>query len=216
MSDEETNAGNYPSTIQEPPSFRETAIAPQPEKLASQDVEHQAIPPSYESIFGRLKSAKKDSSSDAVFMKVAVNICCGSAVAIVCVAVVLAFMVAEIGVGAAYLHDCPAQRLIPIYLVVAGVFGTVKGLGLIMHSAIHPIDWALNVFLFAWFICGNVWVYGLKGEWVSSPSTAGNFCDPTLYHFAFWMVTLTYILLGVMLSAGCIIIIVACCVQLEH
>jgi len=33
----------------------------------------------------------------------------------------------ETVVGALYLHDCPAQRYVPIYLIVAGVFAFCSG-----------------------------------------------------------------------------------------
>ena len=79
--------------------------------------------------------------------------------------------------GAIYLDDCPAQRLIPIFLVVNGVFSIVSLLINMIKNCtkkkkddddfgddeekkkgnpiVTCIDSLLNIFLFAWFICGK-------------------------------------------------------------
>ena len=73
--------------------------------------------------------------------------------------------------GSIYLDDCPRERYIPIYLIVAGVFGLVKALlnsgqqarsrhnkdendGEEQSKKPNPIDSVLSCFLFAWFIAG--------------------------------------------------------------
>ncbi|XP_060078454.1 transmembrane protein 272-like [Ylistrum balloti] len=200
-----------------------------PPPITTRDVEMNAPPPTYDSLYGKLKAANENSSGKADFAKTAMGIICGSLVFIICIGLSLAIPITEIVIGASFIHDCPAQRLIPIYLVVAGVFGTLKGIGLIgqnvkarkdksnetgdeeKKSTTNPFDSIVNMFLFAWFICGNVWVYGLKDQWVSSPSTAGNYCHPTLYYFSFWVITLTYIMIGVGCLFGCIGLICICC-----
>ncbi|XP_069141643.1 transmembrane protein 272-like [Argopecten irradians] len=222
--------------MSDPPSYDEGGASSSyqmekpPLPVSSGDVERNAPPPTYDSLFGKLKAANENSEGKADFAKVAVGIICGSLAFIICVGLSLAIPIAEIAIGASYLHDCPAERLIPIYLIVAGTFGTLKGIGLMGQScksrkdeqdgnqaekkqATNPFDSLLNLFLFAWFICGNVWVYGLKDKWVSSPVTAGNYCHPTLYYFSFWIITSTYILMGVGCLVGCIIIGIVCCVS---
>ncbi|OWF55882.1 uncharacterized protein LOC110454841 [Mizuhopecten yessoensis] len=200
----------------------------EPIPVSTRDVEMNASPPTYDSLFGKLKAANANSENKVGFAKSAMAIICGSVIFIICIGFALAIPIAEIAIGASYLHDCPAQRLIPIYLIVAGVFGTLKGLGLMGQSVksrkeqtdgaeaennktTNPFDSILNLFLFAWFICGNVWVYGLKDEWVSSPTTAGNYCHPTLYYFSFWIITLAYIMMGVGCLFGCLITVIICC-----
>ena len=70
--------------------------------------------------------------------------------------------------GSLYLHDCPAQRLIPIYLIVAGAFSLVKDLSSLLQKCkakrteeeqeggapTNFFDGLVGCFLFAWFICG--------------------------------------------------------------
>ena len=61
------------------------------------------------------------------------------------------------------------------------------------------IDGVLNLFLFTWFIAGNIWVYSkYKPNPSQPPSDPLNYCNPTLYVFAFWVITASYILMGSM------------------
>ncbi|KAJ8298247.1 hypothetical protein KUTeg_024778 [Tegillarca granosa] len=147
-------------------------------------------PPSYESLFGRVKAAKQNSDSKVSCVKAVTGIILGTVGCTICLGVFLAIPISMIVIGAIYLHDCPAERYIPIYLIVAGCFGLVKNLSSL----------------------GNVWVYRTHGNWVADPVTSSIYCHPTCYYFAFWMITSTYILLGAMCCCICIGgIIAACC-----
>ena len=69
-----------------------------------------------------------------------------------------------------HLKDCPAERMIPIYLIVGGSFGVVKNLSNLFQRArnkgdedaeekmakTNPFDGILNCFLVAWFIAGKL------------------------------------------------------------
>lgn len=71
--------------------------------------------------------------------------------------------------GAIHKDDCPAERMIPIYLIVGGSFGIVKNLFTIgqrcknkndeegeeKNVKPNPVDGVLSCFLFAWFIAGK-------------------------------------------------------------
>lgn len=70
--------------------------------------------------------------------------------------------------GAEYLHDCPRERYIPIYLIVGGSVGVLKNLSNVFqrvrnrqdnqddeNSKTNPFDGTLNCFLVAWFIAGK-------------------------------------------------------------
>jgi len=46
---------------------------------------------------------------------------------------------------------------------------------------------------------GNVWIYGTYGVFTSTPGEP-TYCHPTLYGYAFWLMTAEYIVLGVILS----------------
>uniref|UniRef100_A0A6Q2Y159 Uncharacterized protein n=1 Tax=Esox lucius TaxID=8010 RepID=A0A6Q2Y159_ESOLU len=118
-------------------------------------------------------------------------------------------------IGALYLSDCPQQHYIPIYLVVMGAFGLALALlsdllcaqdseGRIPNllSCVRT-SWntLTSLFLFCWFISGNVWIYSIYQP--NYNQTIKLYCNRTLYLFAFWINTLLYILLGVLLVWGC-------------
>ena len=73
--------------------------------------------------------------------------------------------------GALFLHDCPVERFIPIYLVVGGAFAVYANIGGLMQSVHYRKDpdseWRffgaccrltqslISCFMFAWFIAGE-------------------------------------------------------------
>ncbi|XP_075544285.1 uncharacterized protein LOC142578690 isoform X3 [Dermacentor variabilis] len=137
--------------------------------------------------------------------------------------IVAEFMTA---VGTTYLNDCPAEKYIPIFLVMGGVFGVLKTLLDVCGKCRRPDNsgeaghsvaeeqraeertWStlVNCFLFAWYVAGCVWVYrAYPPDYTNSESPA--FCDRTLYLFAFGLVTAGLLSLG--LVAACL-----CCLTL--
>ncbi|XP_030649007.1 transmembrane protein 272 [Chanos chanos] len=133
-----------------------------------------------------------------------------------------ALPVAEIVIGALYVNDCPVQKYIPVYLIVAGGFALALALLSCLpcsresedgsQSALSGLCTAWNslisLFLFCWFITGNVWIYS-----VYQPSYVPNnvhYCNKTLYLFAFWTTTLVYILMGVAMAVGCCALFCLC------
>lgn len=54
---------------------------------------------------------------------------------------------------------------------------------------------------------GNYWIYSTYGDW-SQTQGHDNYCHPTLYWFAFWLLTVGYIIFGAIICCGCVI---ACC-----
>ncbi|AWO97569.1 Hypothetical protein SMAX5B_001488 [Scophthalmus maximus] len=129
--------------------------------------------------------------------------------------------VVQIAIGSVYLHDCPVQRLIPIYLIVSGVFGMLLAVLSCLPCAQEPKDGTSNrlscvcmawnsltaFFLFCWFIAGNVWIYSIyEPNYNQTATDAGPYCNRTLYLFAFWITTLAYILLGLALFCGCCVL----------
>lgn len=72
-----------------------------------------------------------------------------------------------------YIHDCPAERYIPIYLIVAGSVGIIANLMGLGKKAKNrnepeeeqqenvkgnPLDYIINCFLLAWFIAGLYYI----------------------------------------------------------
>nr|XP_015196236.1 PREDICTED: uncharacterized protein LOC107076615 isoform X3 [Lepisosteus oculatus]XP_015196237.1 PREDICTED: uncharacterized protein LOC107076615 isoform X3 [Lepisosteus oculatus]XP_015196238.1 PREDICTED: uncharacterized protein LOC107076615 isoform X3 [Lepisosteus oculatus] len=137
--------------------------------------------------------------------------------------IMIALPIAQIVIGTLYLHDCPSQRYIPIYLLVTGVFSVVLSLlsclpcakeeeeggsSSMLSSLCTTWNSLTSLFLFCWFIAGNVWIYSIyqpnytRGE--------PDFCNKTLYLFAFWATTLVYIFLGLFMVGGCIVMMIVC------
>ena len=86
-------------------------------------------------------------------------------VALVCcttlLGVVLIIPISMIAVGAWYFHDCALERYIPIYLVVAGVFGVLCIICFmpIVQRSEGPeqcscVGSTISIFLLVWFIAG--------------------------------------------------------------
>ncbi|XP_071775926.2 transmembrane protein 272-like [Centroberyx gerrardi] len=136
-----------------------------------------------------------------------------------CSKVMLCVMpIAQIAIGVMYLDDCPRQHYIPIYLVVAGVFGLLLAVLSCLPCAQEEEDGTSNplscccitwnslasLFLFCWFIAGNVWIYSIyQPNYNKTTTDVDPYCDKTLYLFAFWTTTLGYILMGLFLLCGC-------------
>ncbi|CAM5129449.1 unnamed protein product [Natator depressus] len=130
--------------------------------------------------------------------------------------------IASIVIGAKYLGQCPHQYLLPYYLLVGGS----AGLLLLLLTCLPCGDgtdpprlspgargWraVFLLFLFAWFIAGNVWVYSIYPPEYKDPKNP-DFCSRPLYLFAFWVTTLVYVGLGVALLAalgilGCLVLL---------
>jgi hypothetical protein len=64
---------------------------------------------------------------------------------------------------------------------------------------------SLGVVIFAFLIAGSVWVYSNFAP--SNDPQSARYCHPTLYYFAFWQITGTYIMIGLVLTC-----ISCCCV----
>lgn len=117
--------------------------------------------------------------------------------------------------GALNIDDCPAQRMIPIHLIVAGVVTALlhvstsvdmaRGLSYLNTGEREKpaILSFISLFLFVWMILGCVWTFGVY--WpdydIWAPFGLGRgygYCNYTLYWFAFWfnIVALASTLLG--------------------
>ncbi|XP_072544681.1 transmembrane protein 272-like [Salminus brasiliensis] len=128
----------------------------------------------------------------------------------------VAIPIAQIAVGAMYINECPKQHYIPVYLVVCGVFGVGFALLTCMpcfaDMTILCFVWngLVAAFMFCWFISGSVWIYSIYPPNYNSTMPGEPYCNETLYLFAFWTTTLTYILLAGLLVAACCALICVC------
>ncbi|XP_063293930.1 transmembrane protein 272-like [Pelobates fuscus] len=114
--------------------------------------------------------------------------------------------IAMIVVGALNLNNCPANRFIPIYLVVAGAFSLGYWILFPLQFCLPTLRKILAVlfalFWFAWFIAGSVWVFRAY-----RPPATG-VCNISMYLFAFSILIIQYILIGLGIISG---LITCCC-----
>ncbi|XP_070554016.1 transmembrane protein 272-like [Ptychodera flava] len=202
----------------------------------SYDEAQKDPPPDYGSIIGRIKQAKQDSSGVKDFTTSVCDIILGTTGLVfgclICTGLTMGIPIAMIVIGSIYLDDCPAEKNIPIYLIVCGVFtilsyllsvclgksrgkkdenaegeGDAAGKGGAVTGCAGCISCLIGPFLFAWFIAGNVWIYRTY-EPSYDDVNAADYCNKTLYLFSFWLLNVTYILIGL----SCCIGICGCCV----
>lgn len=120
-------------------------------------------------------------------------------------------IITKFATGSIYIHDCPGQPNIPIWMVV---FGTIFLLSLIVNIVKHfhcrfrkpnvkqffhnlglLIEALLHIFLVAFQIVGSYWVYGYLREYSSKESTENPLqcCHPLMFKFAVTSVAITMI-----------------------
>lgn len=137
--------------------------------------------------------------------------------------------------GVKFLNECPVQPKIPIYLLVGGCFGLLKLLSLlwrqvrsrryerldeimdeddgngdvIVSKSSRFSEAVLSLFLFIWFIFGNYWVLSIyKPHFDLLLHEPSNWCDRTVYMFAFIQICICY---GTMGLIAFIIVILGIC-----
>lgn len=112
--------------------------------------------------------------------------------------------IAMIVIGAKYKDECPVEEMIPVYLIVAGAAGLFANCctGGVRYNqqeddgnTVNLLQALVQFVVFAWFICGNVWIYANYEPNYTDPSSL-DYCHKTLYLFAFWVTNSAYILYG--------------------
>ena len=105
------------------------------------------------------------------------------------------------------------ENMIPIYLIVAGaagIFANCCTCGIRYNNgneeerSVNPLQAVVQTFLLAWFVCGNVWIYEIYEPNYTDPSS-NDFCNKTLYLFAFWVTNSYYIIFGIVLLIMCLV-----------
>uniref|UniRef100_A0A3P9D3Q6 Uncharacterized protein n=1 Tax=Maylandia zebra TaxID=106582 RepID=A0A3P9D3Q6_9CICH len=121
-----------------------------------------------------------------------------------CFQVILFVMhIAQLIMGALNLHDCPREPFIPIYLLVVGVVTLLFSILQCCRNCRSAWSCLVSLFVFCWFIAGNVWIYSVYEPNYNKTASPHMYCDKTLYLFAFWTMNLNYILLGFSLFCPC-------------
>ncbi|XP_064481800.1 transmembrane protein 272-like isoform X2 [Ornithodoros turicata] len=121
-------------------------------------------------------------------------------------------------IGIVYVKDCPAEKNIPIYLIVGGVLMLVTLISDIYSTTKwrkegyrrRPIADFLHVvfdfFTLGWFIAGCVWTFRVYVPEFDDKNSS-NYCNKTLYYFAFTLVTTKLVMIVVF---GCCLCCLVC------
>uniref|UniRef100_A0A3Q2V809 Si:dkey-19b23.12 n=1 Tax=Haplochromis burtoni TaxID=8153 RepID=A0A3Q2V809_HAPBU len=117
----------------------------------------------------------------------------------------------QLAIGGIYLHECPRQHYIPIYLIVLGVFSVFSVLLSCLPCSKEPEEGTSNplntiykawtsltiLFYICWVIAGDVWIYSIyQPNYDKNTTNVDPYCNKTLYLFAFWINTLFNISVG--------------------
>ncbi|KAM5171771.1 transmembrane protein 272-like [Mantella aurantiaca] len=134
--------------------------------------------------------------------------------------ILVAINIANIAIGAVYFHDCPGQYLIPYYLIISGVTGILYlcltclpcGDGREPPTpslATLCVQGVMLIFMFAFFIAGNVWIFSLSGEPWDSPSDPKR-CDRVLFLYAFWITIVCYLSFAILILTYLCLLVILC------
>ncbi|XP_066591305.1 transmembrane protein 272-like [Prorops nasuta] len=170
-------------------------------------IDPNAPPPSYDSLFGRMREARKRSKGVFEFLKNIIMLLLGTIGFTIVLGLFAIIPISMIIIGGLYINDCPLGSNIPIYLIVGGGFAIFKHLldcCTAMKLRLLERDTErtkksrtqklVECLMIMWFILGSMWVYR---EYEPNYNPAlGKYCNKTLYLFAFWLITFTYICLG--------------------
>lgn len=184
----------------EPPTYEEA-------------VDIETPPPSYDSLFGRVREAHKSSKGVFDFVTNVVILVLGTLGCTIILGITIVIPVCMIVLGTLYLYDCPQGEYIPVYLLVGGAFGVLKQL---LHLSTRvrsreeqelerlrqtPTQTLINCFMLGWFIIGSFWVYQIYEP--NYDPALGKYCNKSLYLFTFWLITSVYMTLGVVIVVLC-------------
>merc|ERR1719499_2678864 len=124
-----SNVDGPPEKYQSTAGSDEEAAQGQEQAPEYEDRGNRGAPPSYNSIFGEIRQAKRDSEgSHVTFLSKVAGIIMSSLITILVLALFCAFPIAMIVIGALRLNDCPAEHFIPKWLLIFGCFGLVQNL----------------------------------------------------------------------------------------
>lgn len=176
-------------------------------------INREEPPPSYDSLFGRVREAHKSSTGMMDFLKNVVILLLGTLGCTIILGITIVIPVCMIVFGAIYLYDCPQGEYIPVYLLVGGGFGVLKQL---LHLSTRvrsreeqalerlrqsPTQTLINCFMLGWFIIGSFWIYRIYEP--NYDPAMGKYCNKSLYLFTFWLITSVYMTLGIVTVVLC-------------
>jgi len=233
-----TGADTPSNQVSPPPSYHDIpgtvpahqGVSRGPPPSYEEAVDPNAEPPSYDSLFGRIRDTHKASRNVIDFVVRVIILLLGTIGCTIACSITIVIPVCMIVIGSVYFHDCPAEPYIPIFLIVGGSFSVFKYLiGVLSRvrraetgaeqdpQPTHPVQSLITFFLCGWFITGCVWVYRIY--WPATQEEmvgTERYCNPVVYIFAFWLITTAYIFLGLFTSCICCFSIVSVLLKREY
>lgn len=114
-------------------------------------------------------------------------------------------------IGSVFRMECPAERYIPVYLIMSGLV-TILALAWLIATQLddryaqqldyyikmHQIQWFLTALLFTWFLLGSYFV--LRIAWPTNSQ-----CHPILYRFAFIVIVSQIFFIALVLMASLLV-----------
>ncbi|XP_054164209.1 uncharacterized protein LOC128961912 [Oppia nitens] len=175
----------------------------------------EAPPPSYQSLFGQVREARKSANGVLDFLRKLMLIVIGTLGCTMIIGFTLVIPLSMIIVGTIYMNDCRIEN-IPEFLFIGGMVWIFKNLMNVWsqckRSSIETEAEAalrykrheslLNCFLFGWFVAGCVIVYRSYLPDFEDKNSA-RYCNRSAYLFAFWLVTSTFILFATFMTCLC-------------
>ncbi|KAL3880711.1 hypothetical protein ACJMK2_032931 [Sinanodonta woodiana] len=155
-----------------------------------------------------VEKPKKSNVSECLVICWATSFLC---LCVILVLVLLGLGIAKIVIGATYLRECELQYMIPIFLIVSGVSPILSGGGARRNNenknTAGTICALIGLFFnTSWTIAGSVWVYPTwdmikngKNIHCATNSTSCKTCNDVVLTFAFAMVTVDWIIIGLVL-----------------
>ncbi|GAB6022906.1 hypothetical protein CHUAL_007001 [Chamberlinius hualienensis] len=171
-----------------------------------------APPPTYESLFGRVRQARRESNGFLEFLKKLFILILGTVTCSIIMGITMVIPITNVVIGSMYMYDCRAEPYIPVFLVVSGAFGVIKNLLNFRQQCKvredeeyirqDPVSNVVTCFMLAWFVAGCVWVYRVYEPNYERHDSV-DYCDKTLYLYTFWLLNSVFIFIGLVMSCLC-------------
>lgn len=179
-----------------------------------------APPPTYESIYGRVRNARHSSRGPWEFVQRLFTIIIGTVVGTVCFSLVLAVTLVVpltlMIIGSVHLRHCPAQPALPVWLMIGGVMYVLRSSHVsvdrmrsrLSGNPVEPPSAVTNgcvaILQLAWYILGCVWVYSIpQPSFDPSKAVEGHYCHPTLYLACYYLLAALHLLVLILVLCGC-------------
>ncbi|XP_074598524.1 uncharacterized protein LOC141853176 [Brevipalpus obovatus] len=223
------NPGAGDDSINPPPSYSQipgtvalySGRSSGPPPSYDEVVNPYIAPPSYNSLFGQVREVRKSANGFLDFIRKLLVLILGTLGVTIFVGFTIFIPLTMILIGASHMDQCPAEN-IPIFLIVGGFVWVIKNIlnfwsncrrasndatEARLQEWYRKRDSWLNSFLFLWLIGGCVLVYRIYPPNLQDPTDA-TYCNKLVYYYAFWLVTLVFLVFG--LFMGCL-----CCLTLS-